>query len=275
MATTKHEVTAADGTAIPVWVSGEGRPLLMVHGATSNHEAWEPVRPYLEPHMTVATMDRRSSFGDPSEPFDFAADIGDVVAVAESLGEEVDVLGHSSGGLCAMGAALQLSNLRRLVLYEPPPVAGMEPTPEQAAAAERLGQLLEAGDAEGIHDVFLKDVIIGLGAVDLDTWDACLAEFRDFAPFIPREMAAIMQAAPLQPEAFADIEAPTLFLTGESTPPDAPFRAYIEPLRQIMPRFAVQEIPGQEHLANFAAPNVVAESVLAFLEADEPLAATR
>lgn len=42
----------------------------------------------------------------------------DVAAVVDSIGESVNLLHHSYGGLCALEACLLTSHVRRLVLYE-------------------------------------------------------------------------------------------------------------------------------------------------------------
>src|SRR4029453_15360429 len=55
MSTVKSE----DGTPIACWRSGEGPPMLLVHGSTSDHTRWDVVRPAFAEHFTVYTMDRR------------------------------------------------------------------------------------------------------------------------------------------------------------------------------------------------------------------------
>ena len=271
MTVTRREVVAADGTHIPVWLSGQGRPLLMVHGAIANHEAWEPVRPHLERsgEVQVATMDRRTNLEDPFQPLDLETEFLDIATVAQELGDEVDLFGHSSGALCAMGAALRMSNLRRLILYEPPMVAGVEPGPEQIAAFQALNENLQAGNDEGLLDVFLRD-FAGPGLTDLETWHDFRDQMLPFVRSLPREMAAVGQCTQLAPEAIAPLNAPTLFLKGGITRWDSFHVGYIEPVRSVVPRLTVRELPHQEHLANFTAPEMVADVVLEFLQAEVP-----
>src|SRR6187551_2536179 len=49
---TEH-VTAADGARIAFWTSGDGPPLVMVHGSMADHTTLAGVVPLLEPHFTV------------------------------------------------------------------------------------------------------------------------------------------------------------------------------------------------------------------------------
>jgi pimeloyl-ACP methyl ester carboxylesterase len=114
-------VASADGTQLAVWKSGEGPPLVLVHGATADHSRWAPALPALEEHFTVYNFDRRGR-GKSGDAADYALEreYEDVVAVVESAGTEVNLLGHSHGGVCALEAALLSDRIRKLVLYEPP-----------------------------------------------------------------------------------------------------------------------------------------------------------
>jgi len=49
-------VASADGTTLALWKSGEGPPLVLVHGATADHSRWAPALPALEEHFTVLQL---------------------------------------------------------------------------------------------------------------------------------------------------------------------------------------------------------------------------
>ena len=99
MQPTRYEIKSRDGTLIPVWKSGTGRPLILVHGAISDHAAWDLVRPEFESHFTVLAIDRRAAFGDPSSRYDLEREFEDVAAVASGeRGEQrVDPAGEQAG----------------------------------------------------------------------------------------------------------------------------------------------------------------------------------
>ena len=87
---------SADGTEIAYWSSGEGPPLVLVHGATADHNRWRPLLPYLEPRRTVLAVDRRGRGESGDAPdYHIAREFEDVAAVvdavAEASGAAVDV----------------------------------------------------------------------------------------------------------------------------------------------------------------------------------------
>jgi pimeloyl-ACP methyl ester carboxylesterase len=80
-------VTTEGGTPLAYWRSGEGPPLLLVHGTAADHNRWRPVLPALEERFTVYTVDRRGRGGSgDSDDYEIRREFEDVAAVADSLG---------------------------------------------------------------------------------------------------------------------------------------------------------------------------------------------
>ena len=59
----QETVTSKDGTPIACWRSGEGPPLVLVHGTAADHGRWRPVLPAFEERFTVFAVDRRGRGG--------------------------------------------------------------------------------------------------------------------------------------------------------------------------------------------------------------------
>jgi pimeloyl-ACP methyl ester carboxylesterase len=257
----RYEVESKDGTRIPVWRSGSGRPLVLVHGGAGgggSHASWEGARPYLEAQATVITLDRRCTFGDTTAPYELEREFEDVAAVVRSVTSEVDLLGTSSGAICALGASVLAPNLRRLVLYEPPLFdAAMR------SSALKLGELYADGDLLGVHQTFVRDLLRNptmAAAPPREGWEKT-------AKLYPREMVALAGWS-FEPERFRQMKAPTLLLVGENTPATHHHRGFIDLLRGVLPDLTLGELPGQEHSGPRLAPRLFAEIVLDFLGAE-------
>ena len=256
-----QKVLSGDATAIAVWTSGEGQPLVLVHGGAADHTRWAPVLPALEKHFTVYAMDRRGR-GQSGDGDDYALEreFEDVAAVVDSAGEGVRLLGHSSGGLCALEAALITDNVRKLILYEPS-MGVVVPDPQ---LVDRLEVLLEEGDRDKLLVFFFGEVV---GAPpeqiaqmrSLPAWEAR----RAVAPTIPRELRADI-AYEFDPERFRDFRMPTLILEGGDS--SAPFKAANEMVRAALPDCRVAVMPGQRHAAMDTGTDLFTTEVLSFLE---------
>src|SRR5438046_10662271 len=110
-------VKSKDGTAIAFERTGQGPPMLLVHGGTADHTRWAPLLPKLNQHFTVCAVDRRGRGGSGDAPsYAHAREFEDLAAVIDSLGAPVTVLGHSFGDLCALEALLLTRNVARLTL---------------------------------------------------------------------------------------------------------------------------------------------------------------
>ena len=266
--TTMTRTVSRDGTAIGWWTSGEGPPLVLVHGAVADHRRWRPLLPYLEPHATVHALDRRGrgASGDASG-YDLAREFEDVAAVvdavAEASGSAVDVYGHSFGGLCAFGGATLTANIRRLVLYEGWPPADPAGHGLPPSVAERLEALLAGGDHEAVVETMFREGVrmpeAELAALRAQpAWPARVAA----APTIVRELRALPRVA-LDPAQAARIAAPTLLLTGSDS--RDPFAAGVGTVAAALPDARVVVLEGQQHVADILDPERFAAHLVGFL----------
>jgi pimeloyl-ACP methyl ester carboxylesterase len=261
-------VRSADGTEIAVFVSGGGRPLVVVPGTTSDHTTWRFALPYLEGNVAVHAVDRRGR-GQSGDARDYSiakeyADIAAVVdAAAAATGSPVDLLGHSYGGNVAYGAATLTDNIRRLVLYEGWPVPDDAHRALPADVMVRLDALLARGRPAQMLETFYREIakmseqeIKGLMAAP--TWPARVAA----ADTVPRELLAFGDQA-FDPTEAARIAVPVLLLVGADSPPE--IKADPEIVAAALPDARIQVLDGQTHLAHLSDPQTFAGHVLAFL----------
>jgi pimeloyl-ACP methyl ester carboxylesterase len=261
-----------DGTEIAYWTSGEGPPLLLVHGAPADHTRWGPLLPYLEPHATVHAMDRRGRGQSGDAPdYRLAREFEDVAAVVEAVaagsGSTVDVYGHSFGGLCAFGAATVTSGIRRLVLYEGWPVVNADAVAVPPGVAERVDALVAHGNRDAAVETVFREVamlsdeeVSGLRADP--AWEARVAVVHT----ITRELRVLSEAA-FDSERAAQITVPTLLVTGAGSAD--PSAADVETVAAALPNARIAVLEGQQHVADVLAPEVFARHLVAFLRGED------
>ncbi|MCW2556914.1 MAG: alpha/beta hydrolase fold [Mycobacterium sp.] len=207
-------VVSQDGSRIGYESSGSGPAMLLVHGGTATRMRWAPVRDQLA-RYTVHEMDRRGRGDSVAEagPYSLAREAEDVVAVAEALGGDVYVVGHSYGALCVIEAALVTSAFRRIVLYEPPmPSPGADVMPPAL-----LASMKSTSDPEAILETFYLNALqLTQTAVDAlkgtEIWQARVTA----APTIIREIDVINEFRAT--DRLAGITTPVWMLLGTESP---------------------------------------------------------
>jgi pimeloyl-ACP methyl ester carboxylesterase len=258
------KITSKDGTLLACQQTGVGSPLVLVHGTGGASARWRPILPALEEHFSLYALDRRGR-GDSGDAPDYALEreFEDVAAIVNSVGQAVDLLGHSFGAICALEAALFTPHLRKLILYEPPiPVEGAPIYP--GGVIDRLDALLAAGDREGVLTVFMQEVVrMPPHEFELfrasPAWPARVAA----AHTLPRELRA-HERYRFTAQRFNGLTIPTLLLVGGDSP--FFFKAAIEVVAAALPNSRTVILPGQQHIAMDTAPDLFVHEVMTFLQ---------
>jgi pimeloyl-ACP methyl ester carboxylesterase len=259
-----RHIPAPDGVPIGVFTSGTGPPLVLVHGTAGDHTTFRVVGPMLAARRTVHAVDRRGrgASGD-AAAYSIEREFDDVAAVARTIAEEtsepVDVVGHSLGGRCALGAALRTDAIARVVCYEgAPPPADMSYQPDGLEV--ELRRLLDAGEKDELYATFLTRVV-GMPPAEL-------AAYRDDPVWPVRAATAATIVRELEAErspaagldALGAVRQPVLqILGGDSLPVFARATAALDE-RLADGRVAV--IRGARHAAHHTHPEAFVAAVL-------------
>ncbi|MGM0583201.1 MAG: alpha/beta fold hydrolase [Pseudomonadota bacterium] len=283
------ESRTVNGTELAVLETGEGDPLVLVHGGVSDLRSWSgQIDAFSERFRTIAYSRRFSRPNAPIPP-----DAGDPIQthvddLAALIGacraSPAHVIGHSWGGLASLMLALQRPELcRRLVLIEPPMVSmhvTIPPKPSRLArllvrsprlalAIIRFGAGAMAAADKAFRRGDDKEAIerLGRGVLGDRAFEA-LSEDRyrqvwdnrgpDRAQALHHEFPDLIDAR------FSEMTLPVLLINGADSPPL--FGLLSDALLARLPDARKRVVPGASHIVHEDAPAEVNSAILAFLE---------
>jgi pimeloyl-ACP methyl ester carboxylesterase len=257
----RGEVRSSDGTAVRWLAAGQGQPLVLVPGGLGDEHAFDPLVAHLRGRLRCLTIGRRGKgFSDDGRIYSYEREYEDIASVLGAIGPPRLLFGHSSGAICALGAALR-SSVEKLILVEPPlPLDGPGIDPEHDAA---LHGALERGDAETAVLIGLRHAL-KLEPATIEAWRVR----ADWSNVLRRGVAWLRELdeinrLPGDLERYRAIDAPTLLIYGTATQPRR--RRVVEALGDTIPNAEVAAFDGYGHDVANAAAVEVAATILDFL----------
>jgi pimeloyl-ACP methyl ester carboxylesterase len=255
-------VTSKDGTTIAFDRMGEGSPVVLVSGGSTDRMANAPVAELLATDFMVFNYDRRGRgpSGD-TPPYAVEREVEDIDAVIGAAGGSAFLYGTSSGAVLALEAAASGLSITRLALWEPPFVLDENLRPPQDQV-EQYDKMLAEGRRGDAVEYFMTKVV-GMPP-------EFVAQART-APFWPaqealahtlRYDAIIMGDYSVPIDRAASVTVPTLVMTGGASFPF--FRETVEALAKALPQGKTRTLEGQTH---DVAPEVLAPVLKEFFEA--------
>ena len=257
-----------NGTPIAADAAGDGPPLLLAHGTSSDRARWDPLLPHLTGHFTAYAIDRRGR-GDSGDEADYAVghEFEDMAALIDGLaqqhGQPVFLFGHSYGAFCLLEGVRLTDNIARIVFYEPPLPLGAPVVDAEILAA--LEQAAANDDRELILETFAMQVVRYPPEEfemikSLPTW----RNRRNAARTIPRELAALNGYPAFDPARFDGYDRPTLLLLGSDSPEF--LQRATHTLHDSLPTATLHVMAGQQHNAIDAVPAEVGRLTVEFLQ---------
>lgn len=212
-----------NGGHVPVDVTGEGPPLVLLHSLLTDAAAFDGIVPSLARSHTVCRVslpgfDGSTPLPDP-DIFDFA-DLVAAVMAELGLGSEASVLGNGLGGFVAVAlAARHGDRFDRLIATN----CGAAFSPDRAKAFAVMSGLVEDGGLAAVVDVAVRRIF---PTNYLEKHPEVIEERREVLLRVdPRAFAGACRALgdlDLRPH-LESIENPTLVVVGaddETTPPE-------------------------------------------------------
>lgn len=253
----------ANGVRFHYEISGEGPPLVFVHGMCGRGAVWAGQVERLSDEFTCVTYDRRghgsSTDGDLAHSVPLHGD--DFAALVNALGLPPAIYVGSSGG-ARIGVDVVLRHRESLggaVLSEPP-IFSLNPD----RAKEFMGRVvpavqprLDAGDLPGAVDAFFEIVCPGLWR-QLD--DAAKEPYRQSGPMLVADLG--QPPFVVTPDALAEVRLPVLAIAGLDS----------DPFLQGTPPVIAESVPGAElvefpecgHVTYAEQPDAFADAVRGF-----------
>ena len=257
-----NRVTSSDGTTIAFDRAGDGPPVVLVCGASTDRVANAPLAALLAEHFTVFNYDRRGR-GDSGDTATYAVEreVEDVDAVIDEAGGSASVYGTSSGGALALEAAASGLAITNLALWEVPFSLDESRRPP-ADLVERYNEMIAAGRRGDAVEYFMSKVV-GLPpefvayARTQPFWEAQEALAHTLA-----YDATVMGDYSLPTERAASVTVPTLVIAGGASFPF--MRKTAQALADILPDGQHRILEGQEHNVD---PAVLAPVLMEFFSA--------
>ncbi|OAR23726.1 hypothetical protein A8W25_14525 [Streptomyces sp. ERV7] len=258
MSSRGFERATVDGVETAYITSGEGEPLILLHGGESHRGQFDIFRPLLGEGIHAISYDQRDT-GDTRngpQPYDLARLAEDCAGFAEALGHErVHVLGASFGGMIAMHLALRHpGRVASLIL------SGTTPS---MAMTENLRDRT-TGLGPGEQTQFLLDLVLTPEGQAADP--ELVADTRRALRSRPQDAGARRAAAGQNHDCtgrLAEIAVPTLVLHGADDPVIRPTVAEFMAAR--IPGARLEILPRTRHGVTFEARRHAAALVREFV----------
>jgi pimeloyl-ACP methyl ester carboxylesterase len=245
-------VTSADGTTIGYTREGQGPSLILVDGALCSRSfgPMPKLAARLAPYFTVYTYDRRGrgESGD-TAPYHADREIEDIEALIQAAGGHAYVHGTSSGAVLALKAAIRLSAITKLAVYEPPLVVDATRPPMPDRYMSELEALVAAGRRGDAVKMFMR--FVGTPAIFTavlpvtPVWPKLKAVAHTL-PYDVGILAGYQRGEPLDPAEWAAVKVPVLVADGGKSP--AWMRNGTSSMAAILPDARHRTVPGQTHM---------------------------
>jgi pimeloyl-ACP methyl ester carboxylesterase len=239
-----------DGTTIAFERIGHGPAVILVDGALCYRGMGESreLAGLLSEHFTVITYDRRGR-GDSGDtpPYEVAREVEDIAALVSAAGGSASLWGMSSGAVLALEAAVQLSGITKLALYEAPFIVdGSRPTTEIQWV--RIDEAVAQGHRGAAVRIFLQAVGVPRIAIAVMQLLPLWRKLKAIAHTLPYDGLLVrdhQRGHPLPARRWGSVSVPTLVMDGGKSP--VWMRQGSQALARILPNAQYRTLPGQTH----------------------------
>ena len=255
---------ADDGVPVTASITGTGRPLVLLPGGIDyTGKGWDKVAPLLGADHRVVRFVRRFYRPELGDPFRWtmADEARDVAALADHLGEPLDLVGHSSGGVLALECLVRDPTLYGAAVVFEAPIVLDQPLGGDALVIAKTS--LDGGHTVRAMSTFFRDVV---GMPAWSSWLSAVAlaavpAYRARIPGQVADLTAIDALGDRRPE-YRTIQNPVLGIWATSSPAHLAHR--MKALIEALPNAEAWEVDGG-HASQQQHPQLHAERIRVFL----------
>lgn len=255
--------------------SGQGEPVILLHGGQGDYRSWEPQMAALSRHYRVISYSRRYNYPNqnPQTATDHSAlvEAADLATLIRALRlKRANLVGTSMGAATALTLAIEHPNMvRSLVLAEPPILAWAMKFQDGSLYVDFMQRIQDpareafaAGNDEAAMRFFV-DGFASPGRFDKLSPEARLGVMQNAAFF--RMMTRSENPYPdISRHDLSKLRIPVLVITGEKTVEI--HRRINQELARLIPRARSAAIPNAGHGSPRENPGAFTEVVENFLE---------
>lgn len=260
------------GLALNVEVTGNGAPLLLLHGFTGSVDTWTPhLSAFGERHRVIAVdLVGHGESDAPHEIDRYGMERcnQDLVAVMERLGiERADVLGYSMGGRVALQLAVaHPERIRSLVLESASSgLSNAEERVQRMQSDEALADAIERDGVEAFVERWERLPLFATQAgLSRDVLEHLrMQRLRNRPIGLANSLRGMGTGAQVSLwERLSELRAPTLLIAGAL---DAKFSGIAQAMRDRIPVADVVIVPDAGHAVHLERPDAFRRLVLEFL----------
>ncbi|ARS90254.1 alpha/beta fold hydrolase [Natrarchaeobaculum aegyptiacum] len=254
-----------DGTGIVYEQTGDGQPLVLLHGGMAPRAYWDPVLPHLESYAAI--VPQRPGFGTCLDhPAETSAngvlerEVAYVRRFVDDLEGEPVLFGHSYGALTAIEVATEAA-VEAVVAYEPAVLP--DGYREQANLADQMEALLENGERREAVKRYVELVLHPDGIDDLDAWLAAWPVWPDCVELADEVLRMNRAVERYRLPVRLEVDVPVAVMTGTHGPDF--LRQSARDVHDALPHSRLVEFDGLSHSGPAEAPARIVAELDAFL----------
>jgi pimeloyl-ACP methyl ester carboxylesterase len=272
-----NRVEIEPGVELHYKESGDGIPVVFIHGLTGDLGSWSEQVPAFEKKYRAITYSRRFSRPNrndlrASPEHSVLVDAADLSRLLEVLHAEPAILvGSSFGAYTALALAMsQPRKVRAMVLCEPPVVSWADLVEGGRAIREEFEQsfiyparkAFDDGDDDRAAQIYAAGVLGATGINEISS--AARARRLGNTAAIKAIASSRREFVALDPALARKLRMPILLMSGERTRPI--FSTIFESARRLLPSATARRVPNAGHSVYREQPDVFNELCLEFIE---------